>query len=92
MKKKELSTDEKEIVSKIVDNMIYDENEKLIKLMRSFNIPDSTIMLTMLGLGSHTAYYKVLINRINNNKNIVTDDWIKLEVSKIFDEIDRSEE
>ena len=76
----------------IVDKLISFENEDLIELLRKCNIDDGIIMLTMLGIGTHTEYYKVLYNRINNNKDQMNDDLLKKEVVDILHEIDRNED
>lgn len=82
-----------EDAAKAVVDKIYDEDSKeIIELLRFYKISESTIMLTLLGIGSHTAYYKVLVNRINKNKLLVSEKWLKREVSEIFHEIDRNEE
>jgi len=92
MKKKELTKDEEQLVSTVVDKMVNDDSKDLIELMQECKISNSIIMLTMFGIGSHTEYYRVLYNRINNNRDKVNDDWIKKEASDIFHEIDRNEE
>lgn len=76
----------------IVDKLINVENEDLIELLRKCNIDDGIIMLTMLGIGTHTEYYKVLYNRINNNKDKMNDEFVKKEVVDILHEIDRNED
>lgn len=75
-----------------IDRIINDDNRELIELMRSCNISDESIMITILGFGSHTSYYNVLKNRINNNIKDVNEDWIKKEVIFLLREIDRSED
>ena len=60
--------------------------------MKECNISDGVIMLTMLGIVTHTEYYKVLYNRINNNKDKMNDDLLKKEVVDILHEIDRNED
>lgn len=72
--------------------MAKDDSKDLIELMRKCKINDGIIMISLLGIGSHTAYYKVLYNRINNNLDKVNDEWIKKEVVDILKEIDRSED
>jgi hypothetical protein len=79
---------ETEFVNKIKTK----ETEELINLLRECNISDGVIMLTMLGIGTHTEYYKVLYNRINNNKDKMNDDLLKKEVVDILHEIDRNED
>ena len=92
MKKKELTKDEEQIVDTVVDKMKNDDSQELIKLMQECNISNAIIMLTMFGIGTHTEYYKVLYNRINNNRDKVNDDWLKKQAVEIFEEIDRNEE
>ena len=92
MKKKELTKDEEQIVNTVVDKMKNDDSQELIKLMQECNISNAIIMLTMFGIGTHTEYYKVLYNRINNNRDKVNDDWLKKQAVEIFEEIDRNEE
>lgn len=75
--KKELTEDEKQITKKVVDGLTNDSSEELINLMKECNISDGVIMLTMLGIGTHTEYYKVLYNRITNNKDKMNDDLLK---------------
>lgn len=82
---------EEDITKTVVDNMINEETEKIINLMRECNISDGVIMLTIFGIGTHTEYYKVLYNRINNQRDNINDDIVKKEVSHIFHEIDRNE-
>ena len=82
---------EEDITKTVVDNMINEETEKIINLMRECNISDGVIMLTIFGIGTHTEYYKVLYNRINNQRDNINDDILKKEVSHIFHEIDRNE-
>ena len=60
--KKELIEEEKQITKKVVDGLTNDSSEELINLMKECNISDGVIMLTMLGIGTHTEYYKVLYN------------------------------
>ena len=80
--KKELTEEEKQITKKVVDGLTNDSSEELINLMKECNISDGVIMLTMLGIGTHTEYYKVLYNRINNNKDKMNDDLVKKEVGR----------
>lgn len=77
MKKKELTKDEEQLVSTVVDKMVNDDIKDLIELMQECKISNSIIMRTMFGIGSHTEYYRALYNRINNNRDKVNDDWIK---------------
>ena len=90
--KKELTEEEKQITKKVVDGLTNDSSEELINLMKECNISDGVIMLTMLGIGTHTEYYKVLYNRINNNKENMNDELVKKEVVDILHEIDRNED
>ena len=91
--KKELTAEEKEITKTVVDKLSGDDRiEELTSLMRERGVSDGIIMLSLFGIGSHTEYYNVLINRINNNKDKVNDEWIKKEMVDIFHEIDKSEE
>jgi len=91
--KKELTAEEKEITKTVVDKLSGDDKaEQLTSLMRECGVSDGVIMLSLFGIGTHTEYYNVLINRINNNKDKVNDEWIKKEVVDIFHEIDKSEE
>lgn len=72
--KKELTEDEKQITKKVIDGLTNDSSEELINLMKECNISDGFVMLTMLEIGTHTEYYKVLYNRIINNKDKMNDD------------------
>lgn len=91
--KKELNEEEKQITKTVVDRLSGDDNaERLTSLMRECGVSDGIIMLSLFGIGTHTEYYNVLINRINNNKEKVNDNWIKKEVSEIFHEIDKNED
>jgi len=88
--KKELNEEQKELISKAINNVNGDEvYNTFVDLMKRCHISDSTIMMTAMGIGSHTEYYKVLINRINNNRDKVNESWIKKQVIEIFHEIDR---
>lgn len=91
--KKELSEEEKQITKTVVDNLSGDDKtEELTSLMRECGVSDGVIMLSLFGIGTHTEYYNVLINRINNNKDKVNDEWIKKEMLDIFHEIDKEDE
>ena len=91
--KKELSEEEKQITKTVVDNLSGDDKtEELTSLMRECGVSDGVIMLSLFGIGTHTEYYNVLINRINNNKVKVNDEWIKKEMLDIFYEIDKEDE
>ena len=61
-------------------------------LAKQCNISDTTIMMTLLGLGTHSAYYRVLYNRIQNNIEKMNEKFLKKLVIEIFHEIDREEE
>ncbi len=78
---------EETIVNKLKNN----ESENLINLMRKKKISDGVIMLTLFGIGTHTEYYKVLYNRINNYEGEINDKVIKKLASEIFHEIDRND-
>ena len=91
--KKELSEEEKQITKTVVDNLSGDDKtEELTSLMRECGVSDGVIMLSLFGIWTHTEYYNVLINRINNNKDKVNDEWIKKEILDIFYEIDKEDE
>ena len=91
--KKELSEEEKQITKTVVDNLSGDDKtEELTSLMRECGVSDGVIMLSLFGIGTHTEYYNVLINRINNNKDKVNDEWIIKEMLDIFYEIDKEDE
>lgn len=91
--KKELSEEEKQITKTVVDNLSGDDKtEELTSLMRECGVSDGVIMLSLFGIGTHTEYYNVLINRISNNKDKVNDEWIKKEMLDIFHEIDKEDE
>ncbi len=91
--KKELSEEEKQITKTVVDNLSGDDKtEELTSLMRECGVSDGVIMLSLFGIGTHTEYYNVLINRINNNKDKVNDEWIKKEMLDTFHEIDKEDE
>ena len=91
--KKELSEEEKQITKTVVDNLSGDDKtEELTSLMRECGVSDGVIMLSLFGIGTHTEYYNVLINRINSNKDKVNDEWIKKEMLDIFHEIDKDDE
>ena len=82
---------EKKIEERVVDNIANDRSERLIKLLREIGVSDGIIMITLFGIGSHTEYYNVLYNRINNLKEEITDDVVRREALEIFHEIDRNE-
>ena len=74
----------------VVDGMKNDRSENLINLLHEHNISDDIIMLTLIGIGPHTEYYRVLYNRINNYKGEINNNTIKLLVREILHEIDRN--
>jgi hypothetical protein len=78
MKKSNKESDQ--VVATVVDNMKNDESKELTDLLEKYNINNGIIMLTMFGIGTHTEYYKVLINRIKNNKEKVNDNWFGKEI------------
>ena len=82
---------EKKMEERVVDNIENDRSERLIKLLREMGVSDGVIMITLFGIGSHTEYYNVLYNRINNLKEEITDDVVRREALEIFHEIDRNE-
>lgn len=49
-------------------------------------------MLTLMEIGSHTEYYKVLYNRINKQKDAINDEMVKQKALEIFHEIDKKED
>ena len=75
----------------VVNKFKNDKSEELINLMQAKKVSDGVIMLTLLGIGTHTEYYRVLYNRINNYEGEINDNVIKKLVSKIFHEIDRND-
>ena len=81
-----------DISKTVVDKMINEESENLINLLKDCGIDDGHIMMTMFGIGTHTEYYKVLYNRINNQKEKMNLDLFKKEVVDLLHEIDKSEE
>ena len=83
---------EEVITKRVVDNLTNASTEELVKLLKECNIKDGQIMLALLGIGTHTEYYKVLYNRINNQKESMTEELFKKEVVDILHEIDRNEE
>ena len=90
--KKELTEEEQEIAKTVVDKMTNEESKDLIKLLKECNIDDGHIMMAIFGIGTHTEYYRVLYNRINNQKDKMTLELFKKEVVDILHEIDRNEE
>ena len=83
---------EEKLENKVVDKLSNDKSEDLINLMKECNISNGVIMMTMLGIGSHTEYYNVLFNRINKLKESINDELLKREVVNILHEIDRNED
>lgn len=80
------------ITKKVVDNLTNNSSEGLVKLLKECNIKNGQIMLALLGIGTHTEYYKVLYNRINNQKDKMNEELFKKEVLDILHEIDRNED
>lgn len=76
----------------VVNSLYNDKSKELINLMKECSISNGIIMMTMLGIGSHTEYYNVLFNRLNNQKSKIDDDLVKKEVLDILHEIDRNED
>ena len=68
---------EDKIENKVVDKLKNDSSEELINLMWECNISDGVIILTLMEIGSHTEYYKVLYNRINKQKDAINDEMVK---------------
>ena len=88
-----LTQEQNDLVEQVLgDDAGNDESSKLIKIMRECKLSNSTIMLTLFGLGTHTKYYDVLYDLIDKNRDKVTEDWIKHEVINIFHEIDKEED
>lgn len=90
--KKKLSPEQEHITKTVVDKMENEDSEKLIELLRECNIDDGHIMLAIFGIGTHTEYYNVLYNRINNQKDKMNEKLFKKEVVDILHEIDRNED
>ena len=90
--KKELTKEEQEITKTVVHKMTNEESKDLIKLLKECNIDDGHIMMAIFGIGTHTEYYRVLYNRINNQKDKMTLELFKKEVVDILHEIDRNDE
>ena len=80
------------IEEKVVKSLYNDKSKELINLMKECSISNGIIMMTMLGIGSHTEYYNVLFNRLNNQKSKIDDDLVKKEVLDILHEIDRNKD
>ncbi len=91
-KQKELTSEEKNLTKTVVDKMENEDSERLINLLRECNISDGIIMMAMFGIGTHTEYYNVLYNRINNQKAKMNEELFKKEVLDILHEIDRNED
>ena len=84
--------EEAEIAKTVVDKIKDEDSERLINLLRECNISDGRIMMAMFGIGTHTEYYNVLYNRINNQKDKMNEELFKKEVLDILHEIDRNED
>ena len=82
---------ENNIEKVVVNKFKNDSSEELINLMREKKASDDVIMLTLLGIGTHAEYYRVLYNRINNYEGEINNNVIKKIASEIFHEIDRNE-
>ena len=52
--------EEKEMMQTVLTNLTNEENEKLINLMKSYNIDEGIIAITIIGIGTHTEFYNVL--------------------------------
>ena len=91
-KQNELTSEEKNLTKTVVDKMENEDSERLINLLRECNISDGQIMMTMFGIGTHTEYFNVLYNRINNQKDKMNEELFKKEVLDILHEIDRNED
>lgn len=68
-----------------------DYNRELVEFMISKGISEQVISITIIGIGSHTAYYRVLYNRLNNLKEI-NDEIVKKVVVGVLQDIDRAED
>lgn len=75
----------------VVNRFKNDDSKELINLMRKKKVSDGVIMLTLFGIGTHTEYYRVLYNRINNQNGEINDKVIKKLAIEIFHEIDRND-
>lgn len=75
----------------VVNKFKNDDSKELINLMRKKKVSDGVIMLTLFGIGTHTEYYRVLYNRINNQNGEINDKVIKKLAIEIFHEIDRND-
>ena len=84
--------EEKDLTKTVVDRMENDISERLINLLRECKIRDGQIMMALFGIGTHTEYYNVLFNRINNQKEKMNEELFKKEVLEILHEIDRNED
>ena len=84
--------EEKDLTKTVVDRMENDISERLINLLRECKIRDGQIMMALFGIGTHTEYYNVLFNRINNQKEKMNEELFKKEVLDILHEIDRNED
>lgn len=83
--------EEKEMMQTVLTNLTNEENEKLINLMKSYNIDEGIIVITIIGIGTHTEFYNVLNNRIKNYKGPIINDTVKMLVADLMKDIDRSE-
>ncbi len=89
---KQLTEEQEQITKAVVDKMENEDSERLINLLRECNISDGRIMMAMFGIGTHTEYYNVLYNRINNQKDKMNEELFKKEVLDILHEIDKDDE
>lgn len=83
--------EEKEMMQTVLTKLTNEENEKLINLMKSYNIDEGIIVITIIGIGTHTEFYNVLHNRIKNYKGPIINDTVKMLVANLMKDIDRSE-
>lgn len=91
MREKGLTKEEENLTTTVVDKMKNEDSERLINLLRECNISDGQIMMVMFGIGTHAEYYNVLYNRINNQKDKMSEELFKKEVLDILHEIDRND-
>ena len=83
---------EDNIEETVVNKLENDDSYELINLLRECQIKESYIMLAMFAIGTHTEYYRVLYNRVNNNKNNMNDEAFKNIMLDIIKEIDKNDE
>lgn len=80
------------IEERVINNLTNDDSSDLINLLRECKIRDGVIMLTIFVIGTHTEYYKVLYNRVKNNRDKINEECFKTLVLDILHEIDRNED